>query len=120
MQALVPPASELLVAALMLGVLWVRAGVPGELPVVLTFLALLYRLQPQVQQLDGARVSLAAAAAPTAAVMELLATPDPTRAGTRTIEGVVERDPFRRRDVRLRRPRSGRARRARRSGSAPA
>jgi subfamily B ATP-binding cassette protein MsbA len=89
MQAFVPPASELLVAGLMLGVLWMRAGVPGELPVVLTFLALLYRLQPQVQQLDGARVSLAAAAAPTAAVMELLATPDPTRTGTRAVEGVT-------------------------------
>jgi subfamily B ATP-binding cassette protein MsbA len=88
-QALVPPASELLVAGLMLGVLWMRAGVPGELPVVLTFLALLYRLQPQVQQLDGARVSLVAAAAPTAAVMELLATSDPPRAGTRTIEHVA-------------------------------
>ena len=89
MQAFVPPASELLVAGLMLGVLWMRAGAPGELPVVLTFLALLYRLQPQVQQLDGARVSLAAAAAPTAAVMELLATADPRRAGTRTIERVA-------------------------------
>jgi ATP-binding cassette, subfamily B, bacterial MsbA len=89
MQAFVPPASELLVAGLMLGVLWMRAGVPGELPVLLTFLALLYRLQPQVQQLDGARVSLVAAAAPTAAVMELLATPAPTRAGTRTVEGVT-------------------------------
>jgi len=89
MQALVPPASELLVAGLMLAVLWARAGVPGELPVLLTFLALLYRLQPQVQQLDGARVSLAAAVAPTAAVMELLAAPAPEPAGTRTVERVA-------------------------------
>jgi ABC-type multidrug transport system fused ATPase/permease subunit len=89
MQALVAPASELLVASLMLAVLWVRADVPGELPVVLTFLALLYRLQPQVQQLDGARVSLAAAAAPTGAVMALLALPEPARAGTRVVEHVT-------------------------------
>src|SRR6185503_1043898 len=87
LQAFVPPASELLVAALMLIVLWVRAGVPGELPVVLTFLALLYRLHPQVQQLDGARVSLAAAAAPTAAVRALLdAMPAPRPSGTRPVE----------------------------------
>jgi len=84
LQALVPPATELLVAALMLVVLWVRVGVPGELPVVLTFLALLYRLHPQVQQLDGARVSLAAAAAPARAVCALLdATAGRPPAGTR-------------------------------------
>jgi subfamily B ATP-binding cassette protein MsbA len=85
LQALVPPASEFLVAALMLVVLWARVGVPGELPVVLAFLALLYRLHPQVQQLDAARVSLAAAGAPVGAVMAWL---DPAetprvRAGTR-------------------------------------
>jgi subfamily B ATP-binding cassette protein MsbA len=72
LQALVAPASELLVGALMLSVLWVRAGVPGELPLVLTFMALLQRLHPQVQQLDGARVSLVAAATPAAAVMGVL------------------------------------------------
>ena len=87
LQALVPPASELLVAALMLVVLWMRAGVPGELPVVLTFLALLYRLHPQVQQLDGARVSLVAATAPTLAVRALLdEMPAPRPSGTRTAE----------------------------------
>ena len=74
-QALVAPASEFLVAGLMLVVLWMRVGEPGELPVVLTFLAILYRLHPQMQQLDGARVSLAAATAPVGAVMGLL---DPT------------------------------------------
>ena len=78
-QALVAPASEFLVAALMLIVLWARVGVAGELPVVLTFLALLYRLQPQVQQLDAARVSLAAAGAPVGAVMALLAADEASR-----------------------------------------
>ena len=86
-QALVAPASEFLVAGLMLAVLWMRVGEPGELPAVLTFLAILYRLHPQMQQLDGARVSLAAAAAPVGAVMGLL---DPTdkplvRSGTRQV-----------------------------------
>jgi subfamily B ATP-binding cassette protein MsbA len=90
MQALVPPASELLVAALMLAVLWIRVGVPGELPVVLTFLALLYRLHPQVQQLDGARTSLVAAGAPVTAVRALLdATADAPRAGGRSVGRLV-------------------------------
>jgi subfamily B ATP-binding cassette protein MsbA len=95
-QALVPPASEFLVAALMLVVLWARVGVPGELPVVLAFLALLYRLHPQVQQLDAARVGLAAAHAPVTAVMGLLAERPPTAVGTRRFDrlttGIAFRD----------------------------
>jgi subfamily B ATP-binding cassette protein MsbA len=97
-QALVPPASEFLVAALMLVVLWARVGVAGELPVVLTFLALLYRLHPQVQQLDAARVSLAAARAPVSAVMAWLDPAEAPRApaGTRPFDrlatGIVFRD----------------------------
>jgi subfamily B ATP-binding cassette protein MsbA len=71
LQAMVPPASEFLVAVLMLVLLWRMVETPGGLPAMLTFLALLYRLHPQVQQLDGARVSLAAAGTPVAAVMAL-------------------------------------------------
>ncbi len=85
-QALVPPASEFLVAALMLLVLWLRVGVPGELPVVLTFLALLYRLQPQVQQLDAARVALAAAHAPVVAVTAFLAETPRAPGGTQRFD----------------------------------
>jgi subfamily B ATP-binding cassette protein MsbA len=96
-QALVPPASEFLVAALMLVVLWARAGSPGELPVVLTFLALLYRLQPQVQQLDGARVGLVAAHAPVAAVMAVVDPADapPAHAGTRPFDRLAKGIAFR-------------------------
>jgi subfamily B ATP-binding cassette protein MsbA len=95
-QALVPPASEFLVAALMLAVLWARVGVPGELPVVLTFLALLYRLHPQVQQLDGARVSLAAALAPASAVMGLLDPADApaVRSGSRPVARLADEIAF--------------------------
>jgi subfamily B ATP-binding cassette protein MsbA len=72
----------------MLVVLWTALATPGELPAVLAFLALLYRLHPQVQQLDAARVSLAAALAPAAAVMELLAPGDEPvlRSGARRCE----------------------------------
>jgi subfamily B ATP-binding cassette protein MsbA len=88
LQALVPPASEFLVATIMLVVLWSALATPGELPAVLAFLALLYRLHPQVQQLDAARVSLVAAFAPAAAVMELLAPGDEPvlRSGARRCE----------------------------------
>jgi subfamily B ATP-binding cassette protein MsbA len=71
-QTFVAPAGEFLVATLMLALLWGHASVPGSLPSVLAFLAILYRLHPQVQQLDGTRVSLAAAAAPVGAVTALL------------------------------------------------
>jgi subfamily B ATP-binding cassette protein MsbA len=96
-QAVVPTASEFLVAALMLVVLWARVGVPGELPVVLTFLALLQRMHPQVQQLDAARVSLVAAVAPATAVMALLDPADEpiARAGTRPAERLAHAVAFR-------------------------
>jgi subfamily B ATP-binding cassette protein MsbA len=96
LQAMVPPASEFLVAILMLALLWRAVETPGGLPAILTFLALLYRLHPQIQQLDGARVSLAAAAAPVAAVMTLLrdeTTPAPAaRPFVRPRTGFVFRD----------------------------
>ncbi|MGH7894894.1 MAG: ABC transporter transmembrane domain-containing protein, partial [Candidatus Binatia bacterium] len=98
LQAIVPPASEFLVAGLMLAVVWATLAAPTQLPAVLTFLAILYRLHPQVQQLDSGRVSLAAALAPAAAVMDLLAVNGKpvVRSGTRRFErlasGITLRD----------------------------
>jgi len=88
LQAIVPPASEFLVAALMLAVVWSALAAPGQLPAVLTFLAILYRLHPQMQQLDSGRVSLAAALAPASAVMQLVASREGAivRSGTRRFE----------------------------------
>ncbi|WP_419191032.1 ABC transporter ATP-binding protein [Saltatorellus ferox] len=61
-RALVNPTSELMVAALLAGVLLLSVSDPGKLPAVLTFMFILFRLQPQVQRLDTDRVNLAASA----------------------------------------------------------
>jgi len=56
---LVRPLSEVLIAPLLLGILLVMTmRIPGQLAVSLTFLILLYRLQPRIKQLDADRVAL--------------------------------------------------------------
>lgn len=76
LRALVDPLSELLVAGLLATVLLLSLRDPAGLPAALTFMFILFRLQPQVQRLDGARVKLAASAAPVRAVARFL---DPRR-----------------------------------------
>ena len=65
---------------------------PSRLPAVLTFLFILFRLQPQVQRLDASRVKLAASGAPVRAVMGFLAEDDKPylRDGTRQYREVRE------------------------------
>lgn len=72
LRALVNPISELMVAALLAGVLLLSLSEPGGLPSVLTFMFILFRLQPQVQRLDSDRVNLAAAAPAVRAVTGFL------------------------------------------------
>jgi ATP-binding cassette, subfamily B, bacterial MsbA len=61
---LVSPLSEVLTAPLLLGILVVMAaGTPGQMAVWLTFLILLYRLQPRIKQFDANRVALDALSA---------------------------------------------------------
>jgi subfamily B ATP-binding cassette protein MsbA len=56
---LVHPLSEVLTVSLLLGILLVTAiFTPGQTAVSLTFLILLYRLQPRVKQFDADRVAL--------------------------------------------------------------
>ena len=56
---IVGPLSEVLSAFLLLGILAIAlTQTQTSLPTLLTFVFILYRLQPQVKQLDGARVSL--------------------------------------------------------------
>ncbi len=68
LRALVDPFSEFMVAALLTVVLLFSLRDPSRLPAVLTFMFILFRLQPQVQRLDAARVQLASTAAPVRAV----------------------------------------------------
>jgi ATP-binding cassette, subfamily B, bacterial MsbA len=56
---LVHPLSEVFTVSLLLGILvFVAMATPGQMAVSLTFLVLLYRLQPRVKQLDVNRVAL--------------------------------------------------------------
>lgn len=57
--ALVHPVSEVLAASLLLGILVVMTmHTPGQMAASVTFLILLYRLQPRIKQLDADRVTL--------------------------------------------------------------
>jgi subfamily B ATP-binding cassette protein MsbA len=72
LSGLIRPASEVLVVAVLVGVLLFSLPDAAALPSVLTFAFLLYRLRPHVQGLDLARAQLLAAQAPVATVMQLI------------------------------------------------
>src|SRR6516225_7656414 len=70
---LVHPLSEILTVALLLSILLTTAMLaPGQMAVSLTFLVLLYRLQPRIKQLDADRVALDALSASVEEVRSLL------------------------------------------------
>lgn len=73
LSGIVSPLSETLSAALLLLILVIalRAN-QTALPTLLTFVFILYRLQPKVKQVDGARVALASLISSVAEVMALL------------------------------------------------
>jgi ATP-binding cassette, subfamily B, bacterial MsbA len=84
--ALVHPLSEVLTVSLLLGILLVVAiRTPGQMAVSLTFLVLLYRLQPRIKQLDFDRVALDALSASVEEVRSILDESDKPylRSGTR-------------------------------------
>ncbi len=69
----VNPLSEVLSAALIVGILVIALLQDrADLPTLLTFIFILYRLQPQVKQLDSARVGLVALTSSVDDVMSLL------------------------------------------------
>jgi len=53
-----PPLSEILYVGLLLGVLLAGVSARNSVATLVVFLLVLYRLQPQIQQLDSARLSL--------------------------------------------------------------
>lgn len=57
---LVPPVYQILAATLLVSILFVTLQTPGNLPTILVFIFLLYRLQPKMQQIEHARVNLSA------------------------------------------------------------
>lgn len=77
LSAIVHPLSEVLSAFLLLGILALAlTQTQNSLPTLLTFIFILYRLQPQVKQLDGARVTLSGLISAVDDVMYLLNTSD--------------------------------------------
>ena len=73
LSGLVRPASEVLVVGVFVVVLVGSLRDVTNLPTVLTFAFILYRLRPHVQGIDVARAQLLAAKSPVATVMDLVA-----------------------------------------------
>jgi ATP-binding cassette, subfamily B, bacterial MsbA len=89
--ALVHPLSEVLTASLLLGILAVMAmHSPGQMATSLTFLILLYRLQPRIKQFDSDRVALNGFSASVEEVRRLLDETDKPylRSGARVLDSI--------------------------------
>jgi subfamily B ATP-binding cassette protein MsbA len=67
----VHPLSEILYISLLLGTLLIGVQAQTSLPTVVVFLVMLYRLQPQIRQLDSGRISLIALTSSVEDVMRL-------------------------------------------------
>ena len=66
------PISEILYVSLILGILFLEAQTGGSISTVLVFLLVLYRMQPQIREIDTARLGLASLASSVEAVTEFL------------------------------------------------
>jgi subfamily B ATP-binding cassette protein MsbA len=75
----VSPLSETLYVSLLLGLFLIGVTGRDSVPAVVVFLLVLYRLQPQIRQIDSARLSLLALTGPVEEVVGLLHTPEPIR-----------------------------------------
>jgi len=69
------PLSELLYVSLLLGLLLAGVAAHGSIPSVIVFLLVLYRLQPQIRQVDSARLSLVSLTTSVEEVMRFLQPP---------------------------------------------
>src|SRR5213075_591006 len=72
-----PPISEILYIGLLLGVLLIGVSARNSVATVVVFLLVLYRLQPQIRQLDSARLSLITLTSSVEDVMTFCATKSP-------------------------------------------
>jgi subfamily B ATP-binding cassette protein MsbA len=68
------PIYEVMVAAILVGVLFSSFGSSAEIPELLVFVFLLYRLEPRVKELDRARVDLLALESAVRETLELIGT----------------------------------------------
>jgi subfamily B ATP-binding cassette protein MsbA len=92
LSCLVAPVSEVLMATVLIAVIVIQLPMVERLPAVLTFIFILCRLQPYIQQLDKARIRLIAAIAPVETVMNFLDHSDKpyVRSGSLTFPGLRE------------------------------
>src|SRR5262249_53347699 len=67
-----PPLSEILYVGLLLGILLAGIRAHNSVATLVVFLLVLYRLQPQIRQLDSARLSLVTLTSPVQDVMKFL------------------------------------------------
>jgi subfamily B ATP-binding cassette protein MsbA len=72
LSGVVRPASEVLMVGVLVAVLLTTLENAANLPTILTFAFILYRLRPHVQGIDVARAQLLAAKAPVEMVMDML------------------------------------------------
>ena len=89
------PLSEILYVALLLGLLLIGVASHGSIAGMIVFLLVLYRLQPQIRQLDSARLSLVALTTPVEEVMRFLAAEPKgmaSRAPVRALRNAIEFD----------------------------
>ncbi len=89
---LVGPVYEVVAAALLVGVLVVGVGGPEDLPPLLVFIFVLYRLKPRVQGIDQLRLQLVSLAASVNDVHALIDPADKpyTESGTASHGGVTD------------------------------
>ena len=92
-RGLLDPVYELGGAALLVFILFTSGQDPANLGSALVFIFALYRAQPKMAALDGASVSLRAAAASIDAVTSLLTAADEPLAGDVRYDSVRRRDP---------------------------
>ena len=72
-----PPVSEILYITLLLGILFIGVRAHNSIATVVVFLLVLYRLQPQIRQLDSGRLSLIALTSSVEDVMRFLKLEEP-------------------------------------------
>lgn len=88
------PLAEVLYVSLLLGLLLIGVAAHGSVPSIIVFLLVLYRLQPQIRQVDAARLNLVSLTTPVEEVTRFINSADemriesaaPAREFTRAIE----------------------------------
>ena len=88
LQRAVTPLSEILYVTLLLGLLLIAVASHGAISRIVVFTLILYRMQPQIRQLDSARLTLVALSTPVEEVMRFLGSEQPAPPGGMSAQAV--------------------------------